>query len=68
MDDKGHLKSDFSAQTPYLRACFKESMRLVPGAVGISRTAGQDIEIKGYHVPKGVYRTFIVFLDSEQKN
>lgn len=61
VDDDGHLKPDFLKNAPYMRACLKESMRLVPGAVGISRTAGQDLEIKGYHVPKGVCRTFIVF-------
>lgn len=54
MDENGHLKPDFFKKAPYLRACLKESMRVLPAAEGVSRSVGQDLVIKGYHVPKEV--------------
>ncbi|XP_055706104.1 probable cytochrome P450 12b2, mitochondrial isoform X2 [Phlebotomus papatasi] len=37
---------------PYLRACIKEGMRIMPVIGGNLRTTGQNIVIKGYQVPK----------------
>lgn len=37
---------------PYMRACFKEAVRLNPIAVGTARSTGQDLVLNGYQVPK----------------
>ncbi|XP_034236373.1 probable cytochrome P450 301a1, mitochondrial [Thrips palmi] len=37
----------------YLRACIKESMRVMPILVGNARTTIRDLVIGGYQVPKG---------------
>jgi cytochrome P450 len=39
------------AQLPYLRACFDEALR-VQASPGLIRTASEDDEIGGYHIPK----------------
>lgn len=54
VDEKGILKPGCFNNAPYLRACLKETMRLAPVTPGVSRSTAQDLEIKGYHVPKGV--------------
>lgn len=36
---------------PYLRACFKESMRITPVFSGNFRCAGRDMALQGYQVP-----------------
>ncbi|RDD37947.1 Cytochrome P450 10 [Trichoplax sp. H2] len=38
-------------KAPYLRACIKESMRIYPAIVRISRTLQKDVALSGYHVP-----------------
>ncbi|XP_055847825.1 cytochrome P450 CYP12A2-like [Episyrphus balteatus] len=38
---------------PYLRSCIKEGLRMHPIGVGIPRTAGDDIALGGYQIPKG---------------
>lgn len=48
------LSSDSLSHIPYLRACFKESIRLSPIVAGGIRAAGQDIVLQGYQIPKGV--------------
>lgn len=42
----------------YLRACFKEALRLNPIIAGNARGTGQNIVLGGYQVPKEV-RNFI---------
>ncbi|XP_055698585.1 probable cytochrome P450 12a4, mitochondrial [Phlebotomus papatasi] len=37
---------------PYLRACIKEALRLYPVTFGNFRSTGQDLVLKGYHIPK----------------
>ncbi|XP_034241701.1 probable cytochrome P450 301a1, mitochondrial isoform X2 [Thrips palmi] len=37
----------------YTRAAIKESLRLMPVVTGILRTSNQDLNMKGYHIPKG---------------
>lgn len=39
---------------PYLRAVIKESMRLTPVALGLTRKTNKDLVLSGYLVPKGV--------------
>ncbi|EDV28134.1 uncharacterized protein TRIADDRAFT_53411 [Trichoplax adhaerens] len=36
---------------PYLRACIKESMRLYPVLINLSRIVKEDVVLSGYHVP-----------------
>ncbi|CAD7090968.1 unnamed protein product [Hermetia illucens] len=38
---------------PYLRACIKESLRVLPVVIGNSRKTGKDLVLKGHKVPKG---------------
>lgn len=39
---------------PYFRACLKESIRMVPPVPTNIRSAGKDIVLNGYQVPKDV--------------
>lgn len=44
---------------PYMRACIKESMRLMPPIPGNMRAAGKDLVLQGYQIPKSVtYRSY----------
>ncbi|XP_075972683.1 cytochrome P450 CYP12A2-like [Anticarsia gemmatalis] len=43
-----------SDKTPYLKACIKESMRLLPVITGNLRQTTKEYNIRGYRVPKGV--------------
>lgn len=38
----------------YLKACFKEALRMNPVIAGNARGTGRDIVLGGYQVPKGV--------------
>ncbi|CAD7090148.1 unnamed protein product [Hermetia illucens] len=38
---------------PYLRACLKESLRMLPIIAGHIRTTSQNIVLQGYQIPKG---------------
>lgn len=38
---------------PYLRACMKESQRVLPVVSGNARQTGFDIVLQGYRIPKG---------------
>ncbi|CAD7090147.1 unnamed protein product [Hermetia illucens] len=38
---------------PYLRACLKESLRILPTVGGNIRTVPQNIILQGYQIPKG---------------
>ncbi|GAB0094309.1 Cytochrome P450 [Sergentomyia squamirostris] len=51
-DKNTPLTKENMANLPYLRACIKESMRLMPIFVNNFRTTGQDIVIKGHQIPK----------------
>ncbi|GAB0094308.1 Cytochrome P450 [Sergentomyia squamirostris] len=51
-DKNTPLTKENMANMPYLRACVKESMRLIPVIPGNLRTTGQNIVIKGYQIPK----------------
>lgn len=47
------LTAESLANAPYLRACLKEAARINPVTAGNARTAGQDVVISGYQIPKG---------------
>uniref|UniRef100_A0A1B0CKT8 Cytochrome n=1 Tax=Lutzomyia longipalpis TaxID=7200 RepID=A0A1B0CKT8_LUTLO len=46
------LTTENMKNMPYLRACIKEAIRLMPVIPGNLRTTGQDIVLKGYQIPK----------------
>lgn len=63
---EGELPSSNSlAKMPYLKACFKETLRLYPLLSTSSRTIQEDMEILGYLIPKG---TMIQFLHYYMSN
>lgn len=48
------LNKESLNNSPYFRACLKESMRMNPVIPGLLRASGQDIIIAGYQIPKMV--------------
>ncbi|XP_046491941.1 cytochrome P450 CYP12A2-like [Neodiprion pinetum] len=44
---------DVLSNIPYLKAVLKESLRLMPIAVGNLRTTNTNVAIRGYRIPKG---------------
>ncbi|XP_063698941.1 cytochrome P450 CYP12A2-like [Culicoides brevitarsis] len=49
------LTADKMKHLPYLRACMKESNRVIPVVVGTSRQTNQDLVLNGYQIPKGTH-------------
>ncbi|OWF53937.1 cytochrome P450 49a1 [Mizuhopecten yessoensis] len=50
----GHIQEDVLFHLPYLKACLKESLRLVfPVSIGSTRILNKDIQLLGYNIPKG---------------
>lgn len=47
---------------PYMRACMKESNRVFPIVAGNLRSAGSDLVLKGYQVPKGVNHFMLMII------
>ncbi|CAK1551623.1 unnamed protein product [Leptosia nina] len=43
---------------PYLKACIKESLRVMPVVSGNIRIASKDYDILGYRIPKNMHVTF----------
>ncbi|CAH2236859.1 jg27473 [Pararge aegeria aegeria] len=43
----------------YLKACIKESMRMMPVVAGNMRLTSKEYKILGYKIPKGTYVSFI---------
>ncbi|CAB3256715.1 unnamed protein product [Arctia plantaginis] len=43
-----------SIKMPYLKACIKEAMRMMPVVSGSIRTATKDYNLMGYKIPKGM--------------
>ncbi|XP_013406758.1 cytochrome P450 10 [Lingula anatina] len=47
------ITADKLQHLPYLKACLKEMFRLYPITFTTSRILQEDIEVCGYHIPKG---------------
>ncbi|KAG6460397.1 cytochrome P450 CYP12A2 [Manduca sexta] len=47
-----------SEKKPYLKACIKESMRVMPVASGNTRRTTKEYNILGYHIPKDMEIVF----------
>ncbi|GLH07258.1 Putative cytochrome P450 301a1, mitochondrial [Gryllus bimaculatus] len=54
------VTSETIARLPYLRACFKESLRIFPITIGNIRETPEDMVLNDYQVPKGILRSFQV--------
>nr|UZE89823.1 cytochrome P450 CYP301A1 [Chrysoperla zastrowi sillemi] len=57
-DPNTPLTSKHLEQVPYLKAFIKEVFRVYSTVIGNGRTLQQDLEICGYHVPKGIQCVF----------
>lgn len=54
---------------PYLKACVKETLRLYPVLSNQNRQIPSDMEILGYHLPKGSQVSFLSFyISRDEKN
>lgn len=53
---------------PYLKACFKESLRLFPVLSALTRTIPTDMEIKGYYLPKGTQVQMLLYYTSRSES
>ncbi|CAG4940257.1 unnamed protein product [Colias eurytheme] len=47
-----------SERKPYLKACIKESMRIMPVVAGNLRLTSKEYNLLGYKIPKNMYVTF----------
>ena len=48
------LEYDDLKELKYTQWCIKEAMRLYPPVFFISRETTEDVELEGYHIPKGI--------------
>ncbi|XP_028157398.1 cytochrome P450 CYP12A2-like [Ostrinia furnacalis] len=48
-----------SEKRTYLKACLKESLRMMPVVTGNARRSTKDYTLLGYHIPKGSTITFM---------
>ncbi|XP_055709202.1 probable cytochrome P450 12b2, mitochondrial [Phlebotomus papatasi] len=46
------LTIENTTNMPYLRACIKEALRVMPITIGNLRSSGRNIVLKGYQIPK----------------
>lgn len=54
---------------PYLKACIKETLRLYPVLANQNREIPSDMEILGYHIPKGSHISFMsYYISRDEKN
>lgn len=62
------LTNDSLNKIQYTRASLKESLRLNAVTTGHSRSAGQDLVLKGYQIPKGTIIAYpsVAITESEQ--
>ncbi|ELU08568.1 hypothetical protein CAPTEDRAFT_134490, partial [Capitella teleta] len=50
-----HITPEILSRLKYTRACLKETFRLYPVTFATSRMIHKDIELGGYHIPKGTH-------------
>lgn len=53
-EPKGQITNDILRHLPYLRACIKESLRMVPVVPGNLRVNPKDMVLAGYRIPSDV--------------
>jgi len=56
------------AKMPYLKACFKETLRLFPVLSTLTRTVQEDMELKGYCIPKGTSVQMMMYYTSRTES
>lgn len=62
-DKQDKLREEILTQSdkrPYLKACIKEAMRIMPVVSGNIRQATKDYNLMGYQVPKGVSKLHFI--------
>ncbi|EKU22991.1 cytochrome p450 [Nannochloropsis gaditana CCMP526] len=52
-DPQAMSPSQLAQRLPFLDMCIKETLRLFPVAVNLSRVAARDTVLGGFHIPKG---------------
>nr|QZP43553.1 cytochrome P450 monooxygenase CYP333B64 [Ephestia elutella] len=61
-DKQEKLREEIMSQDdkrPYLKACVKESLRLMPVVSGNLRRSTKEYNLRGYKIPKGFHITFM---------
>ncbi|ESO90813.1 hypothetical protein LOTGIDRAFT_163698 [Lottia gigantea] len=53
LEDRKYIAASDIAQMPYLKACVKETFRLHPNALEISRVTKNNMVLGGYQIPSG---------------
>ena len=53
--DKGHPSWDDLQRMSLVRNCVKETLRLYPPTLALTRVLQEDVVIQGYQVPAGVW-------------
>lgn len=68
LDNGKHLTSNHLREMKYLEAVIKESLRLYPSVPIISRISEEDINYKGYTIPKGSTVGVLIYMIHRDPN
>eukprot|EP00088_Acartia_fossae_P027881 TRINITY_DN28634_c0_g1_i1.p1 TRINITY_DN28634_c0_g1~~TRINITY_DN28634_c0_g1_i1.p1 ORF type:complete len:285 (+),score=86.81 TRINITY_DN28634_c0_g1_i1:32-856(+) len=63
----GKMTEEALTDMRYLKACQTESARIAPVAIGTARSAGKDVVLSGYQVPKGTFCLRLGVLNSNDE-